>query len=73
VNLLRWTIDTAWSIPWAGYNENSGYYGFTVGYKFGGKNYSEKLVGDASQAASTLRTQVDDLRMQRSSLPEKTS
>jgi LysM repeat protein len=68
VNMLPWTIDMAWSIPWAGYHENSGYYGFNVGYRFGGKSYSEKFVGDASREAETLRTQIDDLRVQRSNL-----
>jgi hypothetical protein len=68
VNMLPWTINATWSLPWAGYNENSGYYGFTVGYKFGARTYSEKFIGDASQQAGTLRAQVDDLRVQRSNL-----
>lgn len=68
VNTLPWTIDLAWSIPWAGYNENSGYYGFTVGYRFGSKTFSEKLVGDAARQADSLKTQIDDLREQRDSL-----
>lgn len=68
VNTLPWTIDLAWSIPWAGYNENSGYYGFNVGYRFGSKTYSEKLVGDAVRQADTLKTQIDDLREQRAAL-----
>ena len=68
VNTLPWTIDLAWSIPWAGYNENSGYYGFNVGYRFGSKTYSEKLVGDAARQAESLKAQIDDLRLQRSNL-----
>ncbi|OGR42889.1 MAG: hypothetical protein A2X35_09655 [Elusimicrobia bacterium GWA2_61_42] len=68
VNTLPWTIDLAWSIPWAGYNEISGYYGFNVGYRFGSRNFSEKLVGDASRQAETLKNQIDDLRLQRSNL-----
>jgi phage tail protein X/uncharacterized coiled-coil protein SlyX len=67
-NLLPWTVDLAWSIPWAGYHENSGYYGFNVGYRFGAKSFTEKLVGDASREAESLRTQIDDLRVQRSNL-----
>jgi hypothetical protein len=68
VNTLPWTIDVAWSIPWAGYNENSGYYGFNVGYRFGARTYSERLVGEAARQAETLKTQIDDLRVQRSNL-----
>lgn len=68
VNTLPWTIDLAWSIPWAGYHESSGYYGFNVGYRFGSKTFSEKLVGDASRQAESLKTQIDDLRGQRASL-----
>ncbi|MBI5744429.1 MAG: hypothetical protein HY952_07765 [Elusimicrobia bacterium] len=68
VNVLPWTIDLGWSIPWAGYNENSGYYGFTVGYRFGSRTFSEKLVGDAARQADTLKTQIDDLRVQRAAL-----
>lgn len=68
VNVLPWTVDLAWSLPWAGYQENCGYYGFSVGYRFGAKSFTEKLVGDASREAETLRTQIDDLRVQRSNL-----
>lgn len=68
MNVLPWTIDAAWSIPWAGYNENSGYYGFNVGYRFGAATFSEKLVGDAARKAETLKTQIDDLRVQKANL-----
>jgi len=68
VNTLPWTIDFAWSVPWAGYNENSGYYGFNVGYRFGGATYSERLVGEAARQADALKTQIDDLRAQRAAL-----
>ncbi len=68
VNTLPWTIDLAWSLPLAGYHENAGYYGFNFGYRFGSQTFSEKLVGDASNKAETLKTQIDDLRGQKSSL-----
>ena len=68
INTLPWTIDLAWSIPWAGYNENSGYYGINAGYRFGAGTFSEKLVGDASRQAESLKVQIDDLRIQRSNL-----
>lgn len=68
VNTLPWTIDAAWSLPWGGYHESFGYYGFTVGYRFGSPTFSEKLVGDAAREAEDLRTQIDDLRQQRGNL-----
>ena len=68
INTLPWTIDAAWSLPWAGYNEDSGYYGFNVGYRFGAATFSEKLVGDAARKAETLKSQIDDLRGQKSNL-----
>ncbi len=68
VNVLPWTVDLAFSIPWAGYRENSGYYGFNFGYRFGSKTFNEKLVGDASREAEALRSEIDDLRSQRVTL-----
>ncbi len=68
VNVLPWTIDFAWSLPWGGYNEFSGYYGLNFGYRFGAKTFSEKLVGDAARQADALKTQVDDLRLTRANL-----
>ncbi len=68
VNTLPWTIDATWSIHWAGYNENSGYYGFNVGYRFGAATFSEKLVGDAARKAEALKAQIDDLRVQKANL-----
>jgi hypothetical protein len=68
INTLPWTIDLAWSLPWGGYNENFGYYGVNVGYRFGAATFSEKLVGDAAKEVETLRTQIDDLRTQRANL-----
>lgn len=68
VNALPWTIDVAWSLPWGGYNENFGYYGFTVGYRFGSQTFSEKFVGDAAREADSLKNEIDDLRTQRANL-----
>ena len=68
INTLPWTIDFAWSLPWAGYNQDAGYYGVNVGYRFGSPTFSEKLVGNAAGQAETLRTQIDDLRIQRANL-----
>jgi len=68
VNTLPWTLDLAYSIPFGGYNENAGYYGFSFGYRFGSETYSEKLVGDASKEADTLKNQIDDLRVQKANL-----
>jgi len=68
INTLPWTIDLAWSLPWGGYNEDFGYYGVNVGYRFGSVTFSEKLVGDAAKEAETLKTQIDDLRTQRANL-----
>ena len=68
VNTLPWTIDLAWSLPWGGYNQDYGYYGINLGYRFGPATFSEKLVGDAARQAGTLRDQIDDLRSQRAGL-----
>lgn len=68
INTLPWTIDLAWSLPWAGYNKFAGYYGVNVGYRFGSPTFSEKLVGDAARQAEALRVQIDDLRAQRANL-----
>ena len=68
VNTLPWTLDLAYSIPWGGYHSNSGYYGFSFGYRFGSETFSEKLVGDASREAETLKNQIDDLRLQKANL-----
>lgn len=65
VNALPWTIDFGWSLPWGGYNEDFGYYGVTVGYRFGSRTFSEKLVGDAAKEAEALKTEIDGLRAQR--------
>ncbi len=68
LNVLPWTIDFAWSLPWGGYHQDYGYYGFTLGYRFGSQTFSEKLVGDAAKEAEDLRGQVDDLRQQRANI-----
>ncbi|MBI4350846.1 MAG: hypothetical protein HY550_05370 [Elusimicrobia bacterium] len=68
INTLPWTIDLAWSLPWGGYNRNYGYYGVNVGYRFGSRTFSEKLVGDAARQSEALRAQIDDLRTQRANL-----
>ncbi len=68
VNASPWQTDFTWSLPWAGYHELYGYYGFDVGYRFGAPPFSEKFVGDAARTASDLRTQIDDLRTQRAAL-----
>ena len=68
INVLPWTIDFAWSLPWGGYNEAAGYYGFNFGYRFGAKTFSEKLVGDAARQADAIKSQVDDLRVTRANL-----
>jgi hypothetical protein len=68
VNTLPWTLDLAWSIPWAGYNRNAGYYGLSASYRFGSETFSEKLVGDASKEADELKNQIDDLRAQKANL-----
>lgn len=73
VNTLPWTIDFAWSMPWGGYNEGYGYYGFNVGYRFGSQTFSEKLVGDAAREVEDLRAQLDDLRAQRTNLESAVS
>lgn len=67
-NLLPWTIDVAWSLPWKGYNENCGYYGFSASYRFGAPGFSERLVGDAAREAENLKTEIDGLRAQRAAL-----
>jgi len=68
VNLLPWTMDVAWSLPWGGYQESYGYYGFNVGYRFGAATFTEKLVGDAAREAESLRSEIDNLRIQRANV-----
>jgi len=68
LNVLPWTIDFAWSLPWGGYHQDYGYYGFTLGYRFGSQTFSEKLVGDAAREAEDLRGQIDGLRQQRANI-----
>jgi hypothetical protein len=68
LNVLPWTIDLTWSLPWGGYHQDYGYYGFTLGYRFGSQTFSEKLVGDAAKEAEELRGQINDLRQQRANL-----
>lgn len=68
VNASPWRMDFAWSLPWAGYHENYGYYGFNVGYRFGAPSFNEQLVGNAAREAEDLRASIDDLRMQRSDI-----
>lgn len=68
VNLSPWSLDFAWSLPWAGYQKSYGYYGFNAGYRFGAPTFSEKLVGNAAKEAAALRAQVDDLRQQRADI-----
>ena len=68
INLLPWTIDLTWSLPWSGYNRNYGYYGVNAGYRFGSAGFSEKLVGNAAREAETLKAEISDLRTQRAGL-----
>ncbi len=68
INASPWNADFTWSLPWAGYQDVSGYYGFTVGYRFGAPDFSSKLVGDAAREAGNLRNEIDDLRQQRATL-----
>ncbi|MDA8131691.1 MAG: hypothetical protein M0011_09335 [Elusimicrobia bacterium] len=68
VNLSPWSIDFAWSLPWAGYQKSYGYYGFNAGYRFGAPTFSEKLVGNAAKEAGDLRNQIENLRMQRADI-----
>jgi hypothetical protein len=73
VNTLPLTVDLGWSLPWGGYHENFGYYGVTLGYRFGSQTFSEKLVGDAAREADSLKTEISDLRAQRASLESAVS
>jgi hypothetical protein len=73
VNTLPLTIDFAWSLPWGGYHESYGYYGFNLGYRFGSQTFSEKLVGDAAREADDLRGQIDGLRQQRANIESSIS
>lgn len=73
LNTLPWTIDFTWSLPWKGYNDNSGYYGFTAGYRFGASDFSGNLVGEAARKVEALRTQTSELRQQRTALESSIS
>jgi len=68
VNTLPWLIDLTWSLPWKGYNEDAGYYGFTVGYRFGSRTFSDSLMADAARQVEALKTQLSELRAQRIAL-----
>jgi LysM repeat protein len=68
INTSPYFIDVSASIPWAGLNEKAGHYEFNVGYKFNAPSFNEKLIGDASTKAETLKTQIEDLRQQRARL-----
>lgn len=68
VNALPWIIDLAWSLPWKGYNASAGYYGFTIGRRFGGRTFSDMLAGDAARQVETNKTELAELRAQRAAL-----
>jgi len=68
VNTLPWIIDFTWSLPWKGYNEAAGYYGFTVGCRFGSRTFSDMLAGEAARQVEALKTQLSELRAQRLAL-----
>lgn len=68
INASPWNVDFTWSLPWAGYQDAAGYYGFNVGYRFDAPNFSTKLVGDAAREAGNLRQEIDSLRQQRAGL-----
>jgi hypothetical protein len=68
INASPWNVDFTWSLPWAGYQDAAGYYGFNIGYRFGAPSFSENLVGNAAREAGNLRNEIDDLRQQRASI-----
>lgn len=68
LNTLPWLIDFTWSLPWKGYNEQAGYYGFTASYRFGSRTYSDMLAGDAARQVEALKTQLSEMRAQRAAL-----
>ena len=62
INILPFTIDIISSIPWKGMHEKGGQCAIGLTYKFGGENFSEKLVGNASNKLKTLKSQIENLR-----------
>ncbi len=67
-NTTPWIIDFAASIPWKGFSQEAGVYGVSVGYRFDAPTFTERFVGEAGAKVGALRTQVDDLRAQKTSL-----
>ena len=65
INVLPFTIDIVASIPWEGMHKEGGQYAIGVTYKFGGKTFSESLVGNASSRLDSLKDQIETLRLQR--------
>lgn len=68
VNTYPWIIDFTASLPWKGLSQSAGLYELNVGYRFNVPSFNERLVGEASARMGTLKTQIDDLRQQRSAL-----
>lgn len=67
-NAAPWVIDFASSIPWKGFDRSAGLYEVNVGYRFGAPTFTERFVGDAGARAGTLKTQIDELRAQKTGL-----
>jgi len=68
VNLLPYIIDFSVSVPWKGLSENAGYFSMGLTYKFGGGDFSDKLVGNASVKFKNLQKSIDDLRTRKAEL-----
>lgn len=68
VNTFPWIVDLTASFPWKGLNQSAGVYELNVGYRFNVPSYSERLVGEAAARAGTLKTQIEDLRQQKTAL-----
>ncbi|HAH31919.1 MAG TPA: hypothetical protein DCL44_06355 [Elusimicrobia bacterium] len=68
VNTTPLIVDFAWSLPLKSFNQQTGFYGITAAYRFGAASFSEKLVGEAGRRAEELKTQINDLRIQKTSL-----
>ena len=65
INVLPFTIDVIASLPWEGMHEKGGHYAIGVTYKFGGRTFSETLVGNAANKLNSLKNQVENLRLKR--------
>ena len=67
-DVLPFIVDTVMSLPWEGFHKQSGYYQFSVRYKFGSPHFSEAFVGQAAYRSETLKREISVLETRKRTL-----